>query len=171
MIGVFHAAQIPAETVFVQLFMGLFIPQAAGVRRDLIGQHNGAVCQAAEFQLEVHQIDADLFHKALQQVIHLESVLFDGLDLLRCGQLQRQGVIAVHEGIAQVVILVGELDGGLLKDDAFLHPVVLGKMAGRDVADDDLQGNNGHFFHHGLSLVELLDKVGWHAPVLQHLHE
>ena len=36
-------------------------------------------------------------------------------------------MVGINEGVAQVIVLIGELDGGLLKDDAFLHPVVLAK--------------------------------------------
>ncbi len=30
-------------------------------------------------------------------------------------------------------------------------PVVLGKMAGGDVPNDDFQGDNGHLFYHSLA--------------------
>ena len=46
-IGLFHAAHIPAETVLVQLLVGLHIPEAAGVGADFVGQDDGAVAEAA----------------------------------------------------------------------------------------------------------------------------
>ena len=80
-------------------------------------------------------------------------------------------MIAVHEGIAQVVILVGELDGGRVEHDALLHAEALGEGAGGDVADDDLQGDDGHLFHGGLPVAELLHIVGRHALLLQAAHQ
>ena len=80
-------------------------------------------------------------------------------------------MVIVDEGIVKIIVLVGELDGGLVKHDALLHAVVAGKVAGRDIADDDLQGDNGDLLHRGLTLAELLHKVGGHASLLQLLHE
>ena len=41
-IGALHAAQVPAEAVLVQLLMGLFVPEAAGVGADLVRQNDRA---------------------------------------------------------------------------------------------------------------------------------
>ena len=77
----------------------------------------------------------------------------------------------VQKGVVQRVAFVGELDGGLVEDDALLHAVALGEGPGGDVADDDLQGNDGDLFHHGLPLAELPDEVGGDAGCLQLGHE
>ena len=37
LISVLYIAHVPAETILIQLFMGLFVPQAAGVGADFIG--------------------------------------------------------------------------------------------------------------------------------------
>ena len=71
----------------------------------------------------------------------------------------------------QVVVLIGELDGGGVEHDALLHAVALGEGTSGDVADDDLQGDDGHLLHHGLPLAQLLHKVGGHAGLLQLAHQ
>ena len=124
----------------------------ASVRGDLIRQDDGTILQTAELQLEIHQSNAYCQEEFLQGLVDLEGQTNDGVDLRLGRQFQGLGMVGIDEGVAQVIVLIGELDGGLLKDDAFLHPVVLGQNGlSRDVADDDLQGNNGHFFHHGLA--------------------
>ena len=68
-------------------------------------------------------------------------------------------MIIVDQRIAEIVVLVRELDGGLLKDNALFHAVVLGERARGDVADDDLERYDGNLLDHGLTVAELLDKV------------
>ena len=80
-------------------------------------------------------------------------------------------MVTVQQRIAQLVILIGELDGGLSENNAFLHAVPLGKGAGRNIADDNLQGNNGDLFHQGLPLAQLLDKVGGDTGCLHLGHQ
>ena len=71
----------------------------------------------------------------------------------------------------QIVILIREFNGRLGKDDALLHAVPLGKGAGRDVADDDLQGHDADLAYHRLPVIQLLYEVGGHALLLQKLHQ
>ena len=94
-VGVLHTAQVTAESVLIQFFMGLGVPKAAGVGADLVSQNDGAVGKAAELQLEVHQNNAALRPQGLQKVVYAESVVLDGLDLLGGGQLQGQGVTLI----------------------------------------------------------------------------
>ena len=151
--------------------MGLFVPEAAGVGADLVRQNDRATGQSAELQLEVHQRDAALCPEGLENVVDGKGVLLDGLDLLRCGQLQRQGVIAVQQGISQFVVLVGELDGGSVEYDALLHTVPLGEGPGREVADDNLQRHDGDLLHQGLPLTQLLNEVGGNAGLFDPPHQ
>ena len=80
-------------------------------------------------------------------------------------------MVAVDQGIAQVVILIGELNGWLIKHDALSHPVAFGEGAGGDVPNDDFQGDNGHLFYHSLPVVQLLHQVSGNAVLFQHTHE
>ena len=50
----------------------------------------------------------------------------------------RHSKIRQRNGIAQRVILIGKLDGGLIEHDALLHAVALGEGTGGNVADDDV---------------------------------
>ena len=96
--------------------MGLDVPEAAGVGAYLVGKDDGAVRQAAELELEVHELDAVLEQQRLEQLVYAEGVALDGLDLLRRGELEGQGVVGVYERVAQVVVLVGELYGRRIED-------------------------------------------------------
>ena len=55
-------------------------------------------------------------------------------------------MIRIDERIAEIVVLVGKFNGRLVKNNAFLNAVTLGKASGRDVADDDLKRYNAYFF-------------------------
>ena len=80
-------------------------------------------------------------------------------------------MVRVDEGVTQIIVLVGELDGGMLEHDALFYAVVRGKVASRNIADDDLQRNDLHLFDHGLPVVQLLHEMGGDAVLFQHLHE
>ena len=80
-------------------------------------------------------------------------------------------MVAVEQGIAQLVILIRKLYGRRVKNDALLHAVALGEGAGGNVADDDLQGNDGDLLHQGFPLAQLLNEVGRHAGLLQLGHK
>ena len=91
------------------------IPEAAGVRADLVCQNDGAVRQAAELELEVDQTDVGVQHDLLQHFVDLEGVLGDGVQLLLSGQIKGQGVVVVDERIMQIIVLVAVLENGVLK--------------------------------------------------------
>ena len=78
-------------------------------------------------------------------------------------------MIIVHQRVAEVVVLVGQLEGRLVEHDAFLHAVALGKGAGGNVAHNDLERYDRDLFNHGLTVGQLLDKVGRHALLLEQL--
>ena len=151
--------------------MGLGVPEAAGVGADLVRQDDGSVVQTAELQLEVHQGHAAGGPEVLEEVVDLEGVALDGFDFLFRGQLQGQGVVLVQQGVPQIVVFIGELDGGRVEDDALLHAVALGEGPGGDVADNDLQGDDGDFFDHGFPLAALLHEVGGDPGLFKPCHE
>ena len=77
----------------------------------------------------------------------------------------------VQQGVTQFIILVGELNGGLIEHDTLFHAVVLGEGTGGDVADNHFQGHDGNFLHDGLPLVDFLDVVGGNTLLLQVGHQ
>ena len=151
--------------------MGLGVPQPAGIRADLVSQDDGAVGKSAELQLEVHQGHAAAEPEGLQQFVDFQSVGADGLNLLGGSQLQSQGMAGIQQGIAQSVIFIREFESGLIEHNALFHAVVLGKGAGGNVADNDLQGHDLHLLDQGLPVAEFLDIVGGDAVLFQHRHE
>ena len=135
---VFHAAHVPAETVLVHLLAGLDVPQAAGIRGDFVRQNDLAVGGLAELELEVNEDNVQRVEVLLHDLVYLERHGLDGLDLLAGRSLERYSVVSVHQRIAEVVVLVGELDGRLVEHDTFLNAEALGEGTGGNVADDDV---------------------------------
>src|SRR5580704_3103051 len=61
-VGLKKAAQVPAETILVELLVRLDVPQPARIRRDLVGNddaHHLVLEQAAAFHPEIDEADAD----------------------------------------------------------------------------------------------------------------
>src|SRR3546814_10549342 len=61
-IGFFLAAKIAAKQIFVELFAGVDVPQAATVGADFDGQHYAAevaIEDAPEFELEINVANVD----------------------------------------------------------------------------------------------------------------
>ena len=88
----------------------------------------------------------------------MKSILFNKVDLFPSGQFQRYGVIVVNERVVETVIFIRKLDGRGIKYDALLYTISLRKRASGDIADDDLQGNNGYFFYYCLPFIQFLDR-------------
>ena len=78
-------------------------------------------------------------------------------------------MVSVHQRVAQIVVLVGELDGRLVEHDAFLNAEALCEGTGGNVADDDLERYDGDLLDQSLALGELLDEMRRHALLLQQL--
>lgn len=146
--------------------MGCGIPEAAGVRRDLVSKNDLTVV-AAELDLEVDEVDVELLEEAEHELIYLESILGDGVDLLLGSKTQTECVVAVDERIAEVVVLVAELEGRSLEGSAFLNAELLGKAACCDVSYDNFQRNDLNLLNNGLAVVDLLDKVGRDTLLLE----
>ena len=151
--------------------MGLGIPEAAGVGRNLVRQHDGAVAGLAELQLEVDQLDARLLQEAAQELVDFQGIAGNQLDLLLGGPAHGGDVVFVDHGVAQVVVLVAVLNDGLFQLGALGHAQALAQAAGGDIAHNDLQGYDVNLLHQGLPVGDFLDVVGGDAVLFQHLHE
>ena len=77
----------------------------------------------------------------------------------------------IQQGIAQRVVLIGVFHSGLVKYDAFLHAVVLGKRTCGDIADNDLQRHNADLLDQSLPVAQLFNIVGRNAVFFQHCHQ
>ena len=80
-------------------------------------------------------------------------------------------MVAVQQGVAQLVILIRELDGRLIEDDSFLHAVTLGKGTGGNITDDNLQRDDGNLLYQRLALIQLRNIVGGNALFFQICHQ
>ena len=56
LIGILYVAEVAAETVLIQFLLRVAVPEAAVVRRNLIGKNDLPVSISAELQLEVNEI-------------------------------------------------------------------------------------------------------------------
>ena len=58
-VSFFHTSKIPAKTVLIQFFMCFAVPQAAGIRADLVSQNDRTVSKTHE------KLDKDRFRRDL----------------------------------------------------------------------------------------------------------
>ena len=58
-VSFFHVSKVTTETVFVEFFVRVDIPQTAGIRRDFVGKNNGTVARFTEFDFEVDEFHGD----------------------------------------------------------------------------------------------------------------
>src|SRR5215472_13961203 len=63
-----HPTQVAAKPIFVQLLARLLVPEAAGIRTDLVAEQDLTVV-ATELELEIDQQDAALVEEALEDFI------------------------------------------------------------------------------------------------------
>src|SRR5262249_1499376 len=86
LIGLGHLTEVLTEAVLVELLVGLHVPQPAIVRADLVGQddaHLLVLVEAAEFQLEVDEAQADAEEEPRQEVVDAQGERHDVVDVLR----------------------------------------------------------------------------------------
>lgn len=103
LVSVLNAAHVSAETILVELLMGCGIPEAAGIRGDLVSKNDLTVV-AAELDLEVDEVDVELLEEAEHELIYLESCSegLEGLRLAPCRTITSEGVVPVFS--AEVLI-------------------------------------------------------------------
>ena len=166
-----HIAEVTAETILVQFFVGRLVPEAAGVGADLVRQNHSAVRQAAKLQFEVDQADVGIQHDLLQHFVDLECVLGNGVQLFLGGKVKGQGVIMVDERVMQVVVLVAVLQDGGLEHLALGHAHAQAEVTGCNVADDDLQRHDLDLLHKGVAVIDLLHVMGGDALLLELPHQ
>ena len=105
LIGILNAAKITAETILVQLFVGLCIPQPTGIGTDFIGKDNLTVSSTAKFQLEIHQNNAAFQPKGFQKFVDLQRIAADCFNFFFRCYAQRQRMRGVQQGIAERIVL------------------------------------------------------------------
>ena len=105
MIGVLNAAEISSESVFVHLFVSLYVPQSACIRRDLVCQDNLSVIET-EFDFEVNQLEAFVKEELFERIVYDSCVLLYLFELFFSYQIECDSVWFTHERIAEVVVLV-----------------------------------------------------------------
>src|SRR5919112_5993236 len=108
-VGVFDAPQVVPETVLVQLLAGLFVPETAGVGRDLIRKHEVALGVLSGLYLEVDEDYAAFVEERREDLVDLEAQLLAELQVL-VGDTELPEVIPVQQGVSELVVLVAQLD-------------------------------------------------------------
>ena len=73
MVAFIDIVHVSSKAVLVQLFMGGRIPEAAGIRGDLVSQDNGTVAELSEFEFEVYQVDVDTLKNSLRMSLILKA--------------------------------------------------------------------------------------------------
>src|SRR6201996_4548797 len=160
-IGLQQTAEIPAETVLVELLVRLDVPQPARVRRDLVGDddpHHLVLEQAATFHLEIDQADADAQEESGQEVVDAEGERHDVVDRLRRRPAEGGDVLFRHHGVVELVVLVIELDDRARQLRALLDAEPLRQGAGGDIAYHHLERHDLNLANQLLAHVETADE-------------
>src|SRR5215217_7077093 len=71
-VGLFDTAHVTPEAILVQPLTGLLIPEAAGVRADLVGQHQVSVLVAPHLYLEINEGYAAFVKEGGQNLVDLQ---------------------------------------------------------------------------------------------------
>ena len=91
--------------------MGVLIPEAAGIRGNLIGKDHLSVV-TSKFDLKVDQVNVQTAEIFLKYFIYQECISGDIINLFLGCKVQRQRIVAVDERISQIIVLVAEFQGG-----------------------------------------------------------
>ncbi len=152
------------------LSLELDVPQPAGIRADLVGQHHAhhvAFIEAPELDLEVDQADADTEKEPGHEVVDAERQRHHVVDFLRRRPAESRDVFFRHHRIAEIVALVIELDDRARQRRAFLDAEALRQRACRDIAHHDLARDDLDFADQLLAHVDRTDEMRRYADVVQ----
>src|SRR5882757_1664587 len=173
-IGFEQAAEIAAEAVLVELLVRLDVPQPARIGGDLVRHHDahGVVLpQPPGLHLEIDQADADAEEDAGEEVVDADGERHHVVDLLGRRPADRGDVLLGDHRIAELVVLVIELDDRARQLRAFLDAEALRQGAGRDIAHNHLDRNDLDLANQLLTHVEPADEVGGNADVVEMLED
>jgi len=162
-IRLFNLPQILPKPILIHRFLCGQIPEAAGVRRNLIGQNQLTVVQA-KLQLEINEDHLSLTEKWLQEAIHFQRQPFDLRHVLRRRQLHQSNMLIGNQGIAQRIVLVVPLHHSRLDRIALFQTQPLRQAACDDITDHHFDRHNRHFLREQLPIAKTLDCIGLFCP-------
>src|SRR5262245_18995609 len=169
-VGLDQPAEIAAETVLVELVVGLDVPQPAAVGGNLVGHDNAhhiVFPQPAGFHLEVDETDANAEEKPGQKIVDANGKRHDVIDLLRRGPAESRDVLFRYHRIVELVVLVVELDDRARELRALFDAEPLRQRACGDVTHYDLERNNLDLANQLLTHVETANEVRRHSDVVE----
>src|SRR5882757_9214586 len=169
-IGLEQPAEIAAETILVELLVRLDVPQPARIGRDLVRHHDPhevVLPQPAGLHLEVDEADADAEKQAGEEIVDADGERHDVVDLLRRRPAEGGDVLLRHHRIAELVVLVVELDDRARQLRAFLDAQARRQRTRRDIAHHDFERNDLDLADQLLAHVEPADEVRRHADLVQ----
>src|SRR5690554_873789 len=165
-----QTAQVFAEAVLVHLGAGLDVPQPAAIGADLVSQHDThqvAFIEAAAFDLEINQLDADAHEQAGEEVVDADGQAHDVVEFSRGCPAKGGDVLFADHGVMQRIVLVAELDDRAGQLGAGLKAQALDQRAGGKIAHDDLKRNDFHFLDQLFAHVHAPNEVRGNAQAVQ----
>src|SRR5258706_15849223 len=133
LIGFLDVAEIVAEAVHIELFVGFGVPQPAIVRADLVGQHDAhlvALVEPAVFELEIDEPEADAEEEAAEEVVDAQAQGQDVVEILGVGPAEGGDVLLRHHRVVELAVLVVVLDDRARQRRAFGDAEALADRAG-----------------------------------------
>ena len=145
-----------------------------GIGRDLVRHHDPhqlVLPQPPGLHLEIDQTDADAEEQPGQEIVDANGERHDVVDLLRGGPAEGGDVLLRDHRIAELIVLVVELDDRARQLGAFLDAEALRQRAGGNVAHDNLEWDDLHLADQLLAHVEPLDEVSRNPDVVEVLED
>ena len=76
-------------------------------------------------------------------------------------------MVFVDEGIVQLIVVIAELDDGIIAAEAFFYADPLRQRTGQPVVDDYLQGDDFYLAAELLTVAGYLYEVGLHSVFIE----
>ena len=119
-VGFDQAAKALAEAVFVHFIEGVFIPQAAAVRRKLVAQHHFAFEQT-KLQLKVHQNQTGVIEQFFQHVVGFVGQLAHPRQILFTHPAEGFAVGVVDHRIVHSIVFQEQVEQRRIQLDTFFN--------------------------------------------------
>ena len=84
-------------------------PETAGIRRNFVGQDDGAVTRFSIFKFKINQLDIDFFEIITQNLIDFEGIVSNGFQLFGCSEVHGKNVIIIDHWVAERIVFIAVL--------------------------------------------------------------
>ncbi len=170
MVCALDAAHVAAESVFIQLFFCLAVPEPACVGADFVGEYYLAFV-SAEFYLEIDEVNAHARKEFFEYFVYFARHALYLFELGFGRPAERKRVVGVYHGVAQFVRFVVQFQNRHGRDFALRQARALGQRTRDHVAHYDFERNYLHVLDKRVAVRQLLDVMRFYSLFGEQAHE